>query len=184
MTPQLWIGFGFLVPLIAFFIISYFVDLKQNNTRRSILQFLASLTAAFAGGFISGNSIFDSNWTTPTSRIALSGTAGFAIFFAVWFGYQKMFPPPGLTAENSLPIDIPKEWSFKDLVDTVAGKDKSAVDYQGFTPEELNTKLKSQTLHGESYIELILAARLLSAGGIIRPFTAEKLGNIYVLKVS
>ncbi len=184
MTPQLWIGFSFLVALVAFLIISYFVELKQSSTRRAILQFLTSLTSGFAGGFLSGSSIFDASWTSPTSRIALSGTAGFAIFFAVWFSYQKMFPPPGLTADNSLPIDIPAGWSFKDVVDTVAGKDKCAVDYQGFTPKELNTKLKSQTLNAKSYIELMQAARLLSVGGTIRPFTAERVGNIYVLRVS
>jgi hypothetical protein len=49
MTPQLWIGFGFLVALVAFLIISYFVELKQNSTRRAILQFLTSLTSGFAG---------------------------------------------------------------------------------------------------------------------------------------
>lgn len=184
MTPQLWIGFGFLVALVAFLIISYFVELKQSSTRRAILQFLTSLTAGFAGGFLSGSSIFDASWTSPTSRIALSGTAGFAIFFAVWFSYQKMFPPPGLTAENSLPLDIPEGWSFKDVVDTLAKKDKSAVDYQGFTSEELNTKIKSQTLNAKSYIGLIQAARLLPVSGTIRPFTADKVGNIYILRVS
>jgi ABC-type transport system involved in multi-copper enzyme maturation permease subunit len=184
MTPQLWIGFGFLVALVAFLIISYFVELKQNSTRRAILQFLTSLTSGFAGGFLSGSSIFDASWTSPTSRIALSGTAGFAIFFAIWFSYQKLFPPPGITAEDSLSLDIPEGWSFKDVVNTLAGKDKSAVDYQGFTPEELNSKLKSQTLVGKSYLELMQAARLLSVSGAARPFTAEKVGNTYVLKVS
>lgn len=183
MTPQLWIGFGFLVALVAFLIISYFVELKQSSTRRAIIQFLTSLTAGFAGGFLSGSSIFDASWTSPTSRIALSGTAGFAIFFAVWFSYQKMFPPPGLTADDRLSLDIPEGWSFKDVVDTLAGKDKCAVDYQGFTSEELNTKLKRQSLDGTSYAALMQAARFLSVNGTIRPFTAEKVGNIYVLKV-
>lgn len=184
MTPQLWIGFGFLVGLVVFLIISYFVELKQSSTRRAILQFLTSLTSGFAGGFLSGSSIFDASWTSPTGRIALSGTAGFAIFFAVWFSYQKMFPPPGLTVADSLPLDIPQDWSFKNVIDTLAKKDNSAVDYQGFTPEELNTKVRSQTLNGKSYIELMQAARLLSVNGTIRPFTAEKVsGNIYVLKV-
>lgn len=182
MTPQLWIGFGFLVALVAFLIISYFVELKQSSTRRAILQFLTSLAAGFAGGFLSGSSIFDASWTSPTSRIALSGTAGFAIFFAVWFSYQKMFPPPGITAPNGLTLDIPEGWSFKDVVNILAGKDKCAVDYQGFTPAELNARLKSQTLDGESYTELMQAARFLSTTETIRPFTAEKVANIYVLK--
>lgn len=183
MTPQLWIGFGFLVALVAFLIISYFVELKQNSTRRAILQFLTSLTSGFAGGFLSGSSIFDASWTSPTSRIALSGTAGFAIFFAIWFSYQKLFPPPGIVADDSLTLDIPEGWSFKDVVNVLAGKDKCAVDCQDFTPEELNTRLKSQTLKGKSYIELMQAARLLAMNGTIRPFTADKVDNIYVLKV-
>lgn len=59
MTPQLWIGFGFLSFLIIVLVYTLlWDDSKKTDRQYVILKFLTALSAGFAGGFLSGKALF------------------------------------------------------------------------------------------------------------------------------
>ena len=179
MTPQLWIGFGFLTALVIFLIVSFFVAPKLTDDQRRTMKFLTALCAGVAGGFLAGASVFEGTWTTPTSKIALSGTAGFALFFAVWFFYPKVF-----TIADAISISIPNGWSFRDATDTVVSGASAVADYQGFTKKELTSPMKSTKIETKTVTDALLMLRLLpETPGAIREYDVTQDGSVYRLKV-
>lgn len=114
MTPTMWIGVGFGGALILFLMITFFVKDRSTPTQYNTLHFLTALCGGFAGALITGEALFTYNAGLPDGgKIAVSGTAGFALFFAVWLTYPKrsrdvlkdgfqISIPQGLTLENAL----------------------------------------------------------------------------------
>jgi uncharacterized membrane protein YfcA len=68
MTPQLWIGFGFLTALVIFLIVSFFFAPKLTDDQRRTMKFLTALCAGVAGGFLSGAS---GTGLTPEDHVIL-----------------------------------------------------------------------------------------------------------------
>ena len=179
MTPQLWIGFGFLVALVVFLIVSFFVTPKLTDDQRRTIKFLTALCAGVAGGFLSGASVFEGTWTTPTSKIALSGTAGFALFFVVWFFYPRMFTVP-----DAIALSIPNGWDFRAAADAVVNSVSAVADYRGFTQAELNSPIKAQKVEAKTVRDALIMLRLMSeTPGSIREYDISQNGAVYALKV-
>jgi len=91
MSPQLLIiGTGFSAGIILFLMITFFVKDSSSSTQYNTLRFLTALCAGFAGASFAGEALFslDTNMGDGT-KLAISGTAGFALFFTVWFTYPK-----------------------------------------------------------------------------------------------
>jgi hypothetical protein len=179
MTPQLWIGFGFLTALVIFLIVSFFFAPKLTDDQRRTMKFLTALCAGVAGGFFSGASVFEGTWTTPTSKIALSGTAGFALFFVVWFFYPKVFTVP-----DAIALSIPDGWNFRAAADAVMNSVSAVADFQGFTQAELNSTVRSKRIETKTVSDALLMLRLLpETPGTIREYDITQNGSVYVLKV-
>lgn len=179
MTPQLWIGFGFLTALVLFLIASFFFAPKLTEDQRRTMKFLTALCAGVAGGFLSGASVFEGTWTTPTSKIALSGTAGFALFFVVWFFYPRVFSVP-----DAIAMSIPAGWSFRVAADAVVNSASAVADYQGFTQAELDSPVKGKRIETKTVSEALRILRLLpETPGTIRDYDITQNGSVYVLKV-
>lgn len=183
MTTPLWIGFGFLAALLLFLVISFFLTPTLTNDQRRTIKFLTALCAGFAGGFLTGSSLFDAHWTNASANIGISGTAGFAIFFAVFFTYNRLFSKSSASEDNGLRMDIPQGWSFQQVVDTICGKDEAGSQYDGFKPEEKNAILRNQAVKGESYLDLLAALRSITVNQPIRPYSVKKQGSLYILSV-
>jgi hypothetical protein len=179
MTPQLWIGFGFLVALVIFLIVSFFVTPRLTDDQRKTIKFLTALCAGVSGGFISGASVFDAAWTTPTSRIALSGTAGFALFFAVFVFYNKVFIP-----DDAIEFEIPSGSTFRQAADAAAQLSSVVLDYQGLNASELSSEMASGHISCRTLGELFSMLRLRTRkSGSMRDYTVTNTGNIYKLTV-
>lgn len=179
MTPQLWIAFGFLTALVIFLMVSFFLTPRLTNDQRGTLKFLTALCAGVSGGFLAGSSLFEGTWTTPTSRIALSGTAGFALFFVVWLFYPKVF-----AIADALSVLIPDGWSFRDAADMIARVASGVADYQGFTKDELASPLKGRKIETKTIPEALLVLRLISvSAGAIREYSVNQDGPVYRLTV-
>jgi hypothetical protein len=179
MTPQLWIGFGFLALLVIFLICSFFFLPKLTNDQRGTLKFLTALCAAFAGGFITGDALLKVNKTVGATEIAISGTAGFALFFAIWFFYPKVF-----RLEDGFEFSVPEGWTFRDTADSMAQSINSLTDYQGFTDAELKSVLKSRKLSTKSIPEAISQLRLITViPGAVRDYAVTQDGSVYRLKI-
>jgi hypothetical protein len=179
MTPQLWVAFGFLTALVIFLIVSFFLTPKVTDDQRVILKFLTSLCAGVSGGFLTGSSLFDATWTTPTGKVALSGSAGFALFFVVWFFYPKVF-----AIADAISISVPAGWSFRNAADRIANVANAVVDYRGFTKDELTAPLQERNIETKTVSEALLTLRLMAVQpGAIRKYVVKQNGSVYELKV-
>ena len=179
MTAQLWIAFGFLAALAIFLVVSFFFTPSLTNDQRGTLKFLTALCAGVSGGFLAGSSLFEGTFTTPTSKVALSGTAGFALFFVVWFFYPKVF-----AIADGISVSIPDGWTFRSAVDALLSGASAVADYQGFTKDELTSPLKSKNIQTKTVTEALLMLRLIPVSlGAIREYDVKQEGAVYQLKI-
>jgi hypothetical protein len=179
MTTQLWIGFGFLALLVAFLIYSVIVPPKTNNTTRATIQFLTALCAGFAGGFFTGDALFSLKGKMGGSEYAISGAAGCALFFTVWFFYPRVFP-----LANAFEFSIPKGWNFRSTTDKMAETISFVIDFQGFTDAELNAAVQERKVSTETVRAAIERVRLFTVTpGAVREYDVRENGSIYLLKV-
>jgi hypothetical protein len=179
MSIQLWIGVGFLVALIIFVMVAFFAAPKLTSDQRKAIKFLAALCAGVSGGFISGASVFDASWTTPTSTVALSGTAGFALFFVVFFFYDRIFAP-----DDGLDFDIPSGATFKTASDAAAKLAGVNVDYQDLSSTELSEQLSEGHIKCDTFDQLLRILQIKTVTpGAIRKFNVTEANNIYRIVV-
>lgn len=178
-TTPLWIGFGFLVLLVLFLIVSFWFKPKLTDDQRATLKFLTALCAGFSGGFLTGGALFNMQRTAGATTFGVSGTAGCALFFVVWFFYPKIFK-----LQDGFQFAIPDKWTFRDAVDTMVQAKQSFSDFRGFTPQELDAALKSRSLSSKSLTEALTQLRLITvASNAIRPYDVALDGSVYRLTV-
>ena len=82
MTSLQWIGLAFVVGLVTFMITTFFVAKDLTEDQRRTMKFLTSLCAGFAGGLFTGDALFRLTADWDAVDLLLTGTAGFASFFA------------------------------------------------------------------------------------------------------
>jgi hypothetical protein len=133
-----WIAFGCTVLLLIFAFLAYFFPPKGDNSQLPILRVLLSLLAGFGAWFIAGIALFSLNVNlVEGEQMAVSGTLGFALFFAVFYGMRQPAPPK---PEASVTVDVASGWTFGDTARKIAGADKN-VRLEGFTQEQLDAAL-------------------------------------------
>jgi hypothetical protein len=179
-TYQLWIGFGFALLLVIFFIVAFFKARELTDDQRSILKFLSALCAAFAGALITGDALFKMEGTIgQTQKFAITGAAGFALFFTVWFFFPKVARFP-----EGFNFSVPEGWTFQQAVDAFARQDNAVVNYTGFTPEELSAPLKAWQLPSKNIRKAISQLRSLTASpNQIRNYDVDHQDSTYLLRI-
>src|SRR5258708_3739886 len=125
MTPQLWIAFGLTVAVVGFLMLAYFNNQRINDNQRAILRFLCSLCAGFSAGLYVGDALFKMQTSGPTA-ITVSGTAGFALFFVVWYGFGKYVAP------DAFAFSVSPGWTFETTARAIAKQGGSLVDFVNF----------------------------------------------------
>jgi hypothetical protein len=180
MTIQLWIGFGFLALLVVFLMYSVIIPPRSADSTRATIRFLTALCAGFAGGFLTGEALIHMEGAVGSTKYAISGAAGTALFFTVWFFYDQVIPlRPGF--EFSIPA---KNWTFRNAADTMARSVDSAVDFQGFSDKELTAQLQERKISSKTVSEAMSQLRLFTdPPGQIREYDVAEVGSIYQLKV-
>jgi len=154
---QLWIGLGFVAVLVLFLMVAFFIKEKLSEDQRQILRFLCALCAGFAGALIAGDALFKLNTSIGTAtKIAVSGTAGFALFFAIWFTFRQIVPPP-----DAVHFSIPPGWTFRQAALTLTKQEKSFAHFDGFNEEELNTPVEGE-VHTKHMTDALLAIKALA----------------------
>ena len=141
MNPLLWIGFGFMVALVAFFMWTIKSPPENNSLTRKAMHFLTALCGGFSAGFITGGALLDVTWTQGPTKVGISATAGFALAILTWWGYSKI--PEGGEVTFKPTIGIGKNWSLEQAATTIAGSLKSAVNFGNLTAAEKGAKLSS-----------------------------------------
>jgi hypothetical protein len=179
MTAQLWIGFGFLALLVLFLIGSFFFTPKLTEDQRGTLKFLSALCAGFSGGFLTGSALFELHKTTGAYDIGISGTAGCALFFVVWFFYPRVF-----RLVDGFEFSIPADWTFRDTVDAMVQANRGVSDFHGFTSQELSAPIRSRSITSRSLVDAIMQLRLITvAANCIRPYEVRRDGETFSLTI-
>jgi hypothetical protein len=153
MTPILWIAFGFTAALVGFLMLTFFVKDTSSPTQYNTLHFLTSLCAGFAGGFFTGEALFRFDQTLAAGgKIAVSGTAGCALFFVLWFTYPKREPPPPPQAplKDRMKISVGAGWTFEQATDAIIRAARATVRYEGFTADQMALKLPAIDIDTET----------------------------------
>jgi hypothetical protein len=178
-TAQLWIGFGFLSLLIAFLIVSFFFTPKLTDDQRGTLKLISALCAGFSGGFLTGSALFEMHKTAGSTTFAISGTAGCALFFVVWFFYPRVFK-----IADAFAFNIGQNWTFRDTADQMARSRNSVVDPVAFRPDELKAAMQSRGVSTTSLREALAQLRYLTVeANAVRPYDVTQDGSMYRLNI-
>ncbi len=178
---QVWIGLGFVAFLVLFLVVAFFTKEKLSQDQRRILKFLMALCAGFGGALIAGEALLDFEYAIGKGgKLAISGTAGFALFFTVWLGFDRVIKQ----AEDAFHLSISENWTFEITADAIASHDKSIAEFIGFRKDELGATLKTRQLHAKSPSEALSNLGALSSSRKIRKYEVVKEGAKYILKIS
>jgi hypothetical protein len=150
MTPQLWIGVGFTATLIVFLMLTFIIKDTSSPVQYNTLRFLTSLCGGFAGGFLAGEALFSlDQQIADGTRLAISGTAGFAIMFTLWFTYPKRHRE---VLEDRIKISIPAGWTFEQAVRKIV---QGVINFYGFKPEQLSIVLPATDIDAKNILEAL-----------------------------
>lgn len=175
MNAILWIGLGFLIVLVIFLMIAFFYKENISRQQYAILKFLIALSAGFAGGFFTGEALFNLNAELSNGmNLAISGASGVALFFSIWFYFPKYGESELDEGHN---ISIPENWTFRGTVESIVRAENSFREFIGFTDEELNLILESQEVRTKSPKETILKLKYLNEN--IPTYKVENSNNVY-----
>ncbi len=179
---QFWIGLGFAATLVVFLIIAFFKAKNMTRGQWLMLKIMSSICGAIAGILISGEALLNFSRQVPGGKFTVSGTAGFAVLFAIWFFFPKEpeAPPPAVGFNFS----IKKGWKFQDAADTLAKSLKTTIEYEGFTPQELSSPLKAWELECSSPHEALeRLGAIVDGTSTIRKYKAIFKNSFYILRV-
>lgn len=178
---QLWIGFGFVAFLLVVLVIIFFTIPNLTEDRRSILRFLISLCAGFAGAFITGQILFNIEGSLGTNaKYGISSSAGFALFLIIWFFFPKSKTP--LAPPDSITISIPKGCTFKQAVEILVQNDKAVASYKNFTDKELQAELQARELHEKTVSDAISRLQFIAVKpGAVPEYTVNYSNSVYSL---
>lgn len=159
MTTQLWIAFGFLALLVIFLIITVIIRDKLSSNQVNTLRFLTSLCAGVAGSFFAGDALFQLDAALANGvKLAISGTAGFALFLTVWFTYKPVFNlTPGFN------FKVLNGWTFQQTVMAIMEANESLSEFIGFGKDDLSLKLTERELNADSALEALKKLRFLNS---------------------
>ncbi len=158
MTPQLWIAVGFSAALTVFLMITYFVRDTSSAAQNRTLRFLTALCAGFAGGPFTGEALFRIERSISGGlNFFISGTAGCALFFAIWFTYGKQ--QGRFTREQQgrirVTASIPEGWTFEQAARSIVRAYRALVVFEGLQSSQLATKLPETDIDAPSISEAL-----------------------------
>lgn len=182
MNPQYWVGFGFAVGFVGFLMLAFFKAPNLTSGQRLILRIMSSLCAGIAAYLISGEALLNLSRDVPGGKLTISGTAGFALFFVIWLFFPKEPTIPHYP--DAYNTTIPEDWTFQDAAEDIVKSYSGTITYEGFTPQELNSKLKAWPLTGKTPSEALQKLRLLTViPASIRDYDVKQQNSTYILKI-
>lgn len=178
---QLWIGFGFALLLVIFFIVAFFKSKTLTPDQRSILRFLSALCAGFSGALITGDALFNIQGSFGAGpKFAVSGAAGAALFFVVWFFFPKVAGFP-----DAFNFSVPPGWTFKKTADTLSQQEGAVPDYDGLTAAELAAPLQAWHLKAKDVGDAIRLLRSITTKpDAIRNYEVKLENSVYHLRIN
>jgi hypothetical protein len=174
MTTLQWVAVALVLLFVVFLMITFYARERLTDDQRNIVRFFSALCAGFAGGLITGEALFKLNTQIGTgTTLAISGTAGFALAFTVWFTF-KPAPPP-----DAVKFSVPDGWTFRQAADALVANDNALIEWAGFKDEELDATLRPRQLQVKTIGDGLSALRHLTKSVHIRPYNVSFEEPIY-----
>ncbi len=178
MTPQLWVGLGFLLVLVAFLMITFLRKDTASANQWKNMRILSALCAGFAGGFLTGDAIFRLDQEMPGGvKFAISGTAGIALFFTVWFTYGRVTPPP---LKDHVVLSILDGWTFEQAARQIVKAADGIIHFEGFRPDQLAAPLPATNLDAPT-TEVALA-NLRYQSSVLPEYRVEQVHGVFHIR--
>ena len=180
MSPGLWVGVGFTAALVFFLMVTYFARDKSTETQKNTLRFLTSLCGGFAGGFFAGEALVSyQKEMSGGATLAISGTAGFAIFFVVWLTYARGIsrPPP-----DGIKLGIPSGWTFQAAARAIVSAARSVVTFDGFSQTQLDTELTEADIDAQTVTEALNQLQYLSSD--VPNYRVDRKSGVYHIRAT
>src|SRR6266851_4779063 len=177
---QFWVGVFFAVVFVGFLMYSINKGKDLNSGQRLMLRILSALSAGVASWIISGEALFDLSKNVPGGKLTISGTAGFAMFFVIWFTFPR--GPKFERLPDRFRMGVPAGWTFQQVADACAQQDDSVINYVGFTAQEMKAPLKPWKLETNSVLEAIeQLGSITEKRGALREYEVKKENSKYRL---
>lgn len=179
---QFWVGVFFAAVFVGFLMYSINKGKDLNYGQRLMLKILSTVCAAIGGALISGAAFLDLTRNVPGGKLTVSGTAGFAIFFLIWFTFPR--GPKFEPLPDGFNMRVPIGWTFEMTADECARQENSVTQYDGFTAQEMKAPLKSWELHTGSALEAIQQlGSITEKRNAVRDYRVKKENGKFSLKV-
>jgi hypothetical protein len=179
MTKLQWVGSGFALLLFGFLFYAYVRPQRPGPGQADIIRFICSACAGFAGGLFVGDAMFKMDTTVATTtKLAVTGSVGFAFAFVVWYGYgRKINLPPGYH------FRVPEGWTFGSVAKAMVTADKAILDLHGFTDSEINVPLRSAEIRKDDLREALQSLGTLAEDAKVRPYAVTFENSRYQMTV-
>lgn len=178
MTPQLWIAVGFTTLLLVFLMITFFKKDTSSATQYKTLRFLTSFCGAIAGILFAGEALISySKEIASGTKLTLSGTAGFAVFFLVWLTYGKR-------ADDSLPPNIkmsfPSGWTLEQCAKAIGNALNVSITFRSFSKEQLDFSFPQINISAQDIVQALNQLKHYANGAF--DYSVQQEDGIYIIK--
>ncbi|MBN8856238.1 MAG: hypothetical protein BGO55_08745 [Sphingobacteriales bacterium 50-39] len=178
MDAKFFVGVIFAAVLVAFLMVSFFKKNDLSHSQYNTLHFLTALCGGCAGWFISGSALFNLSTTIgQTGTLAVSGTAGAALFFTVWFGYPKRDPPP---PPDGLSFSVAPGTTFEAMANIIVETGKKFVQFENFSAAQLKAVLTEREVHATGVGDALAKLKYLNPS--LPGYTVKVKGDLFTLK--
>lgn len=130
---RLWTGIAFAVLCFALLVVIFFLRPVLTEDQRNLIRLFCALLAGCAGAFLAGDGLFDLSHETTGTKMTVRGTAGFALFFCVWFTFN---PLRRKTGASGFSISFVEGLTFERATEILGEELKAAINIDALTNAE------------------------------------------------
>lgn len=178
MNTSFWVGVAFAIVLVGFLMVTFFGKREPSHSQYNTLRFLTALCGGCAAGFISGSALFNLNTKFGNGgTVAVSGTAGAALFFVIWFFYPKREAPK---PPDSFKFSISAGRTFQGIAKEIAEISGAFVQFKNFKEDHLNAVLPAREVLARNAEDALYKLRLLNSS--IPDYSVSISDNVYILE--
>lgn len=179
MSPLLWISVVFALLLLVFLTVAFFKAPSLTPDQRTILRIFSALCGGISGALLAGEALFALTGDVGQGlSLTVQGTAGFAIFFAVWFFFPK--PPERALVPDAFHFSVPAGWTLHRAADVIAKEDHAFVDCNGLDVTVRDAPLQQREVDVRDAAEAIEKLQYMTVHPV-RPYRVARENGVYRL---
>jgi len=150
MTPYMIVGIVFTAFLIAIFVWILATDKKFAAIQQTVIIVLEALCAGFASAGFIGDARLQATGKLQGTDYALTAGGGFAMAIIVGYGMSVLLQKLGKSEASGVSFSWPGQWSFQDIVESVAQTHSLTPKCKGLSKAQLNTKLPAGKIDADT----------------------------------